>query len=333
MPKYSVLISVYNGEKYLAECLDSVLVQSYTDFEIVAVDDGSTDSSGKILDSYAKKDSRIKVVHKKNQGVNLARRTAFENSVGEYILTVDCDDLIDSELIKSVDEKICKFGCDLVLFDVLSFYDDPSRNRVKTLMEEERVIEREDKKLLYKLLLGRKMNPLWMKCCRRESYGKGFEYESFTAMCHGEDWFQSAEIIHSMQRGYYIKKPLYHYRRLEGGLSRKYDVNSLRLNSDSLHEVMKMIKDDGCFDSEIEAKGRAYARMVVNTFLLALSESELTEKEKIGMVKKITDTDIYKIAVDRRSDVGSTKLTVLKFRLLKFGKYKLLFELIKSRNQ
>ena len=68
MPKYSVLISVYNGEKYLAECLDSVLAQSCTDFEIVAVDDGSTDSSGKILDGYAKKDSRIKVVHKKNQG-------------------------------------------------------------------------------------------------------------------------------------------------------------------------------------------------------------------------------------------------------------------------
>lgn len=331
MPKYSVLISVYNGEKYLAECLDSVLAQSFTDFEIVAVDDGSTDSSGKILDSYAERDPRIKVIHKQNQGVNLARRTAFENSVGEYILTVDCDDLIDGGLIESVDDKVREFGCDLVLFDVLSFYEDSSRNRVKTLTEEERVIEHDDKKLLYKLLLGRKINPLWMKCCRRESYGKGFEYESFMSMCHGEDWFQSAVIIHSMQRGYYIKKPLYRYRRLDGGLSHKYDVNSLRLNSESLHEVMKMIKDDGCLDSETEEKQRAYARMVVNTFLLALSESKLTEKEKIGTVREITDTDIYKIAVDRRSDVGSTKLTILKFRLLAGGMYRTLFRLMKQK--
>ena len=72
--------------------------------------------------------------------------------------------------------------------------------------------------------------------------------------------------------------------------------------------------------------------MVVNTFLLALSESELTEKEKIGTVKKITDTDIYKIAVDRRSDVGSTKLTVLKFRLLASGMYRTLFRLMKQKN-
>ena len=93
MPKYSVLITVYNCEKYLAECFDSVLVQTCGDFEIVAVNDGSTDSSGAICDEYAAKDPRVKVIHKKNHGVNRARRTAFENSTGDYILTVDCDDI------------------------------------------------------------------------------------------------------------------------------------------------------------------------------------------------------------------------------------------------
>ena len=84
MPKYSVLLTVYNSEKYLDECFNSILCQTFNDFEVVVVDDASTDSSGKICDKYARKDSRVKVIHKANEGVNVARKTAFENSTGLY---------------------------------------------------------------------------------------------------------------------------------------------------------------------------------------------------------------------------------------------------------
>ena len=94
MPKYSVLLTVYNSEKYLDECFNSILSQTLSDFEVVVVDDESTDSSGKICDKYAERDSRVKVIHKTNEGVNIARKTAFENSTGEYIFTVDSDDRV-----------------------------------------------------------------------------------------------------------------------------------------------------------------------------------------------------------------------------------------------
>jgi glycosyltransferase involved in cell wall biosynthesis len=102
MPKVSIIIPVYNVEKYLAECLDSVIGQTLRDIEIICVDDGSTDRSPEILDEYAKKDSRITVIHKKNGGLSSARNTAYSHIKGEYTLFVDSDDYIELTLCEKV---------------------------------------------------------------------------------------------------------------------------------------------------------------------------------------------------------------------------------------
>lgn len=331
MPKYSVLIPVYNSEKYLAECFNSILSQTFSDFEIIAVDDGSTDSSGKICDEYAAKDSRIKVIHKKNGGVYRARKTAFENSVGEYIFTFDCDDLVDKDLIERVNEKIVTHGCDLVFYDLGLFFEDSSKNYDKAMLPKEQPLTILDKRELYLLLLGRKMNSLCTKCSSRSIYSKGFDYEGLLSMSHGEDWFQSATMIHGMTSAYYIKNPMYHYRIIESSLSHRYDTKSFILNSESLRAVKEMMELDGCFDLEAEQKWKAYARMVMNTFLLALCASSSTEKEKIAVLKSVTDTEIFKISVDKSADLGSTKMTKIKFFLLKHGFHKTLFRLMKKR--
>lgn len=94
MPKVSVIVPIYNTEKYLARCIDSILAQTFTDFELILVDDGSKDNSGKICDEYAQKDSRIVVVHKENGGTNKARETGVNKSTGEWITFVDSDDTL-----------------------------------------------------------------------------------------------------------------------------------------------------------------------------------------------------------------------------------------------
>ena len=93
-PKVSIIVPVYNTEKYLRPCLDSIQAQTFTDFEAILVDDGSTDSSGIICDEYAAQDSRFVVVHKKNEGVAKARDYGFNKSIGEYVTFVDSDDYI-----------------------------------------------------------------------------------------------------------------------------------------------------------------------------------------------------------------------------------------------
>ena len=94
MIKISVIVPVYNVEKYLPRCIDSILNQTFTDFELILVDDGSTDNSGQICDTYAEKDSRVKVVHKKNGGVSKARNVGLDNVLGKYITFCDSDNSI-----------------------------------------------------------------------------------------------------------------------------------------------------------------------------------------------------------------------------------------------
>lgn len=95
MPLISVIVPVYKVENVLHYCIESILRQKWKDFELVLVDDGSPDKSGEICDEYAKKDERIKVIHKQNEGVSVARNTGFDNAEGEYIVCVDSDDYVD----------------------------------------------------------------------------------------------------------------------------------------------------------------------------------------------------------------------------------------------
>lgn len=98
-PKISVIVPVYNAEQYLPRCIDSILAQTFTGFELLLIDDGSTDNSGDICDEYAKKDNRIRVFHKKNGGVSSARNIGLDNAVGEWVAFVDSDDFLNPEFI------------------------------------------------------------------------------------------------------------------------------------------------------------------------------------------------------------------------------------------
>lgn len=100
MPKISISVPVYNAEKVIHYCIESILQQSFEDFELILVDDGSVDNSGKICDEYALKDSRIRVIHKENGGVSSARNTGIQNSTGEFICFVDSDDFIEKDYLE-----------------------------------------------------------------------------------------------------------------------------------------------------------------------------------------------------------------------------------------
>ncbi|MBR2883465.1 MAG: glycosyltransferase family 2 protein [Clostridia bacterium] len=115
MPKVSVIVPVYNVEKYLHACLDSILAQTFTDFELILVDDGSPDSSGKICDEYADKDSRIRVFHQENQGQAAARNFGVNQSATEWIHFVDSDDIIHPQTLEILFEAVKKHNVKLSL--------------------------------------------------------------------------------------------------------------------------------------------------------------------------------------------------------------------------
>lgn len=114
--KISVIVPIYNAEDYLGACLDSILCQTYRDFELLLIDDGSPDGCGKICDEYSKDDERIRVFHQSNQGVSSARNLGLSKSTGEFVLFVDSDDTIHSDLLSDVVKAVKKHGVDIVIF-------------------------------------------------------------------------------------------------------------------------------------------------------------------------------------------------------------------------
>lgn len=117
----SVIVPVYNVREYLNECIDSIISQTYTQTEIILIDDGSTDDSGKICDDYADKDSRIKVIHKENGGLSEARNTGIKNATGKYIYFIDSDDYILPDTLKELTDIAEAEDADIVFFDAKSF--------------------------------------------------------------------------------------------------------------------------------------------------------------------------------------------------------------------
>lgn len=122
MPLISIIIPVYNVEKYLSVCLDSVLNQTYKDLEIILVNDGSTDNSGVICDLYARKDNRIKVLHTDNNGVSSARNAGIECANGELICFIDSDDTVEENYIDSLVNTWVEDKSDLVICNIKDIY-------------------------------------------------------------------------------------------------------------------------------------------------------------------------------------------------------------------
>ena len=129
MPKISVIVPVYNTEKYLSRCIESVLGQTFTDYEVILVDDGSTDKSGVICDYYREKDRRILVVHRENKGVSSARNTALDIATGQFIYFLDSDDKIDEDLFERVLPNL-ENKYDMVCFQYMKHYEDGSEEKV-----------------------------------------------------------------------------------------------------------------------------------------------------------------------------------------------------------
>ena len=129
LPLISIIVPVYNVKDYVEKCLDSICGQTYKNLEIVVVDDGSTDGSGEICDTYAQKDPRVKVIHRENRGVSAVRNEGLDIALGEYIGFVDGDDWIDSDMYEFLYELLIVNEADI---SVCSHYiEKPGKRKIK----------------------------------------------------------------------------------------------------------------------------------------------------------------------------------------------------------
>lgn len=204
-PKVSIIVPVYNTEKYLSRCLDSILRQTYTNWELILVDDGSRDGSGVICDKYAQEDNRIKVIHKQNGGVCAARNDAIRIANGELLSFIDSDDYIDSSMFKDMVSLLIAEQLDMVWCDVMVVMPDLER---PSCME----IPKDYHTAIHWLLDGRLSGWLCNKIIRKQFFDlcKVKIDEHCVVM---EDVYISIQLLNNKPRMGFINKPYYYYYR------------------------------------------------------------------------------------------------------------------------
>ncbi len=215
-PIVSIIIPVYNAEKNVGRCIESVLRQDFEDFELILMNDGSKDSSGSICDEYAKKDSRIRVVHKENSGVSDTRNKAIDMAQGEYLQFIDSDDWITSDATGLMIRMAKESNCEMVITDFYRVIGE--RLAHKGGIHEDGLLTREE------FALYMMENPadfyygvLWNKLYRRDIIEK-YELRMDENISWCEDFIFNMEYIRHVNHVYALHVPIYYYVKTPGSL-------------------------------------------------------------------------------------------------------------------
>lgn len=211
--KFSAVIPVYNVEKYIVECIESILNQTYQNFEIILVDDGSTDNSGKICDKYAQDyPDKVRVIHNINQGPLKARHVGIASATGDILLLIDSDDYIRKDAMELICRKFETGSCDMVLFNGSSEPDYCKAYPGFPFADGQR-FSGETKKELYELMItSAKLNALWIKAARMEVVNAIPANYSEFGVRNAEDLLYSMPMLSASREIVFLDQNLYYYR-------------------------------------------------------------------------------------------------------------------------
>ena len=264
MPEVSIIVPIYNAEKSVARCIDSILSQEYTDFELILCDDGSTDKSGQIIDEYREKDERIRVLHKENTGVSDTRNQGIAVAKGKYIQFLDADDWITVDATKLLVRTMKEGGCDLVISDFYRVIGE--RISHKGDIDADGILTQEE---FAEYMM---VNPadfyygvLWNKLYKREIIEKyHLKMDESVSWC--EDFLFNLEYLLHTKRIAALQVPIYYYMKSGG---------SLATQGINLSKTIKM---------------KISVFEYYNDFYKHVYEEEDYEKRRLGVYRFLIDT-------------------------------------------
>lgn len=209
----SVIVPVYNVEKYLDRCVKSILSQSFSDFELLLVDDGSPDRCGEMCDEYAKGDSRIKAFHKRNGGLSDARNFGIEKALGEYLMFVDSDDYIHEQMLETLHRLITENDADLAVCSAMDVFEGKEVTQVREIREFTL-----NKTESYKYMLrGDGLPSACNKLYKRQTVGE----VRFPVGKLYEDGFFTPQILKRVEKTAVTSRPMYYYFRRADSITTK----------------------------------------------------------------------------------------------------------------
>lgn len=256
MPAISILMPVYKTEKFVTKSIKSILRQTFTDWELIIVDDGSPDNSGAICDSFAKQDIRIKVIHQQNGGLACARQTAIDNACGEYVIHVDSDDWCELEMLEDLYNTAKKNDADVVFCDYIVDYGK-YKKYVKTGPYPENHVS------ILKKLIVESNGFVWNKLVRRDCYYYPHEISWIKGQNVFEDMIFSIKLMSHPRKTAYKPKAYYHYvQNLNENSYMRH--TSMQPQFERLNKILPDILDADVYSNELLLlqKKEAYEALV-----------------------------------------------------------------------
>lgn len=330
----SILMPVYNGEKYIEKTVNSVINQSFKNWELIIVNDGSTDNSHVICESLKEKDSRIKVIHKENTGVSNTRNILLDNAKGKYIGFVDCDDYIDKHMFEILINKVEEYNSDLVICGIeeLKMKDNIILSSIKRVYYpadymkigdmKNRILEFGDTQLL---------NSLCNKLYKRELINDN-KIKFDETIENGEDFIFNLEYIKYTKVLSFCNEALYSYiRRDNNSITHKY-VEDMYFKGVDIHNKLEAFLIDMEFFTE-ENKEILQKNHLIGVFSAFLNlfheDCNLNKIEKKSYIRQIIARDyVKKCANNRNKDKGIVGLISILVRLQNVRIILLVFNLI-----
>ena len=297
MAEVSIIVPVYQVEKYIRQCVDSILAQTFTDFELILVDDGSKDKSGQICDEYAVLDQRVKVIHKKNGGLSDARNWGLDQAVGNYFMFVDSDDYIASTMLEYLYKALMNKEADIAVCNFLHFFEEDRKRDFSTNIQSEVLSGAE-------IFYSRKNERVygiwtvaWNKLYKRETLGN----VRFRFGKYHEDEFWANDIYQLDIKIVTIPECLYYYRQRDNSIMGK---KSAARNLDIIEALQERIY--------IYLKKPEYADQAYKVLVFSLEYLEESKRLKTNEAEEKRFIQSENRTKDILKQLRKTKLPIMK---------------------
>lgn len=304
MKTVSIIVAIYKVEKYLRQCLDSIIGQTYAAMEIILVDDGSPDRCGEICDGYAETDPRIHVIHKENEGLGMARNSGLSIATGDYVMYVDSDDWLEKDMVEKLvtamereaaDFAVCGYQKQTDSGKVLAKY--PCCN-VATVFEEKEIVE----KVLLPILGARPdaRSDIEREMCvwtnmYRMSLMKENEIRFVSERVYlSEDLFYNIRYLMKVRRAVFIPECLYHYRFNQVSLTNAYRENRFRLLCNLYENEIALLREYDLHEVAMQRVQRTFIMKMRNAIRILVNSDNETKQKRYADLKKILNHETTK---------------------------------------
>ena len=296
---FSIIVPVFNVEKYLANCIDSIMKQSCSNYEVILVDDGSSDSSGTICDKYALKCNRIRVIHKQNGGLSEARNTGVKFAIGDYLLFVDSDDYIAADSLKEIEKVILEEGKpDIVCLECVKFYEKTNTTSLMNDGVTSKINDLSGDSLYYYIgSLNKFPASACTKAINRDFFIKNKLFFEKGKLSEDLEW--AMRLFLNIKKAAYCPAQYYNYRQSRAG-----SISTTATEKNMMHILDTVQKgyEMACKDISNGQRTMLYSFIEYIYRLLILGYSKIKKENRKAYKKILKD---YKKVLGTRKDITS----------------------------